>query len=250
MTKPGKRFFRLRLFGRIGDRKGGRKMNKNYCITHDSYENASCEFDIENLTPTYKLLIGIPGKSYAFSISKRLGLDTKILDRASSLIEKPATDIETLMKEIYDDRIAIEKIKEEHSKNLNQVELLRKSLEKEASSKLEKEEQKLEKVKNEARTILLNAKEEANEIINELTKLEKGNLKKANELRNSLNSKIKETSPNSGLDLSVLLKLNNQETIKPNKKSTMPCSIMVRNAVLPLRIICISKLERKRSFRL
>lgn len=193
---------------------------KNYCITHDSYENASCEFDIENLTPTYKLLIGIPGKSYAFSISKRLGLDTKILDRASSLIEKPATDIETLMKEIYDDRIAIEKIKEEHSKNLNQVELLRKSLEKEASSKLEKEEQKLEKVKNEARTILLNAKEEANEIINELTKLEKGNLKKANELRNSLNSKIKETSPNSILDLSVLLKLNNQETIKPNKKST------------------------------
>lgn len=193
---------------------------KNYCITHDSYENASCEFDIENLTPTYKLLIGIPGKSYAFSISKRLGLDTKILDRASSLIEKPATDIETLMKEIYDDRIAIEKIKEEHSKNLNQVELLRKSLEKEASSKLEKEEQKLEKVKNEARTILLNAKEEANEIINELTKLEKGNLKKANELKNSLNSKIKETSPNSSLDLSVLLKLNNQETIKPNKKST------------------------------
>ena len=193
---------------------------KNYCITHDSYENASCEFDIENLTPTYKLLIGIPGKSYAFSISKRLGLDTKILDRASSLIEKPATDIETLMKEIYDDRIAIEKIKEEHSKNLNQVELLRKSLEKEASSKLEKEEQKLEKVKNEARTILLNAKEEANEIINELTKLEKGDLKKANELRNSLNSKIKETSPNSSLDLSVLLKLNNQETIKPNKKST------------------------------
>lgn len=193
---------------------------KNYCITHDSYENASCEFDIENLTPTYKLLIGIPGKSYAFSISKRLGLDTKILDRASSLIEKPATDIETLMKEIYDDRIAIEKIKEEHSKNLNQVELLRKSLEKEASSKLEKEEQRLEKVKNEARTILLNAKEEANEIINELTKLEKGDLKKANELRNSLNSKIKETSPNSGLDLSVLLKLNNQETIKPNKKST------------------------------
>lgn len=193
---------------------------KNYCITHDSYENASCEFDIENLTPTYKLLIGIPGKSYAFSISKRLGLDTKILDRASSLIEKPATDIETLMKEIYDDRIAIEKIKEEHSKNLNQVELLRKSLEKEASSKLEKEEQKLEKVKNEARTILLNAKEEANEIINELTKLEKGNLKKANELRNSLNSKIKETAPNSSLDLSVLLKLNNQETIKPNKKST------------------------------
>lgn len=193
---------------------------KNYCITHDSYENASCEFDIENLTPTYKLLIGIPGKSYAFSISKRLGLDTKILDRASSLIEKTATDIETLMKEIYDDRIAIEKIKEEHSKNLNQVELLRKSLEKEASSKLEKEEQKLEKVKNEARTILLNAKEEANEIINELTKLEKGDLKKANELRNSLNSKIKETAPNSSLDLSVLLKLNNQETIKPNKKST------------------------------
>ena len=103
---------------------------KNYCITHDGFENASCEFDIEKLEPTYHLLIGIPGKSNAFAISKRLGLKQSILDRANNLMEKPDTDIETLMKEIYDDRISIENLKKEEEKNLNQVTLLRKSLEK------------------------------------------------------------------------------------------------------------------------
>ena len=78
---------------------------KNYCITHDGFENASCEFDVEKLEPTYHLLIGIPGKSNAFAISKRLGLNQSILDRANSLMDKPDTDVETLMKEIYDDRI-------------------------------------------------------------------------------------------------------------------------------------------------
>ena len=194
---------------------------KNYCITHDGFENASQEFNIERLEPTYKLLIGIPGKSNAFAISKRLGLPTDILDRANSLMNKPDTDIETLMKEIYDDRITIENLKKEEEKNLHQAELLRKNLENQVSDRLANEEKKIEKAKKEAREILLDAKQEANRIIKELNNIDNSNLKRANQLRDRLNSNLKETETNSRLDLSVLLKLNNQETSKPTNKSTV-----------------------------
>ena len=189
---------------------------KNYCITHDGFENASCEFDIEKLEPTYHLLIGIPGKSNAFAISKRLGLNQSILDRANNLMEKPDTDVETLMKEIYDNRISIENLKKEEEKNLNQVTLLRKSLEKQVSDRLAREEEKIEKAKKQAREILQDAKDEANKVIRELSGLSSKDLKKANELRNKLNEDLKKTESSKGLDLSVLLKLNNQETNKPS----------------------------------
>ena len=200
---------------------------KNYCITHDGFENASCEFDIGKLEPTYHLLIGIPGKSNAFAISKRLGLKQSILDRANNLMDKPDTDIETLMKEIYDDRISIENLKKEEEKNLNQVTLLRKSLEKQVSDRLAREEEKVEKAKKQAREILQDAKDEANRVIRELSGLGSKDLKKANQLRNKLNADLKGTESNQGLDLSVLLKLNNQETDKPNE----PKSINSKNSV-------------------
>ena len=194
---------------------------KNYCITHDGFENASCEFDIEKLEPTYHLLIGIPGKSNAFAISKRLGLKQSILDRANNLMEKPDTDVETLMKKIYDDRISIENLKKEEEKNLNQVTLLRKSLERQVSDRLAHEEEKVEKAKKQAREILQDAKYEANKVIRELSGLSSKDLKKANQLRNKLNADLKETESNQGLDLSVLLKLNNQETNKPSSKANV-----------------------------
>ncbi len=194
---------------------------KNYCITHDGFENASQEFNIEKLEPTYNLLIGIPGKSNAFSISKRLGLSKEILDRAASFMEKKDFDIETLMKEIYDDRISIENLKKEEEKNLHQIELLRKKLEQENSQKLINEEKKVQKAKKEAKDILLSAKEEANRIIKELNQLNNDDLKKANRLRNDLNNSLKDADyVSNSLDLSVLLKLNNQETIKPNNNTT------------------------------
>lgn len=207
---------------------------KNYCITHDGFENASCEFDIEKLEPTYHLLIGIPGKSNAFAISKRLGLPNEILDRATNLMNKPDVDLETLMKEIYDDRVTIQHLKEEEEKNLNQAQSLRKSLENEVSSKLANEEKKIEQARKEARNILLNAKEEANQIIKELSSLNSNDLKKANMLRSKLNDSLKETTPNNnGLDLSVLLKLNNQETIKPTNNSKVHINNTASKSVSP-----------------
>lgn len=189
---------------------------KNYALVTDGFENASSAFDIENLKPTYQLLIGIPGKSNAFAISKKLGLSEDILNRAQSLLKEDDISIEELLKNIYDDKIAIEKDKEEIEKNKNQIELLRKSLENEKSSQIELKQNQIEKAKLEAKNILLSAKDEANDTIKELNSLydnlkslenmdlenwsdseianfvknhfQKGSLKKANELRNNLNS--------------------------------------------------------------
>ena len=162
---------------------------KEYALITDGFENASFEFDIENLKPTYKLLVGIPGKSNAFAISKRLGLSEKILNVANSHLKDDKIPIEELLKSVYDSKLEIEKQKEETEKNLRQVELLRKSLEQKQDDVLEKRAQLLENAKLEARDILLSAKEEATEIIHELNN--SSDIKQANNLRNKLNDKLK-----------------------------------------------------------
>lgn len=162
---------------------------KKYALTHEGFENASSDFDIENLCPTYKLLIGIPGKSNAFAISKKLGLSEDILNRAKTFLKEDDISIENLLKSIYDDKLSIEKEKEKIEKNSNQIENLRKSLERD-NSKLNKEaENILSDAKIKAREILLDAKDEVNDIIKELNN-KKTDLKKANALRNKLNSSI------------------------------------------------------------
>jgi len=164
---------------------------KEFALVTNGFENASFEFDVENLKPTYRLLVGIPGKSNAFEISKRLGLSPTIIERASSFIEQDHASIEEVLKNIYEDKITIEKQKEEIQKNLNQVETLRKSLEQDNSYLIQKRQKMLEDAKFEARELLLSAKEEANEILQELTK-KQIDIRKANQLRNELNDKIKD----------------------------------------------------------
>lgn len=203
---------------------------KQYCLTHDSFENASCEFDIETLKPTYHLLLGIPGKSNAFAICNQLGVPKEIIDRASNLISKPDTDFETLMKQIYDNKKQVEEEKIEIEKNLNQVTLLRKSLEKDNNEKLQKEKAKIEEAKKEAQQILLDAKDDANRIINKLSKMNEAETHKANKLRDELNDKIKKNGGD-GLDLSVLLKLNEKDTssLSKSKKTSQNSKAYVRN---------------------
>ena len=196
---------------------------KNYCLTTEGFENASFEFDLENLKPTYKLLIGIPGKSNAFAISKKLGLEQTILDYASSLMKKEDVGIEELMKNIYDNKIAIEKEREKIEKNSNQIEALRKTLEKEKERQKEKQDTLIDAAKQEARQIILSAKEEANSVIKELNTLDKGDIATANNLRNKLNEDLKEvssTSSHSGLNLEALKELNNKFSLKNSSLSS------------------------------
>ena len=104
------------------------------------------------------------GKSNAFAICKRLGLQEDILNRASKLLTTDHINIEELLKSIYDNKLQIEKEKELIDKNLNQVELLRNSLESDLSNHKQKEKEILEKAKKEARQILLDAKAKATKI--------------------------------------------------------------------------------------
>ena len=169
---------------------------KKYALATSGFENASVEFDVSTLTPTYRLLVGIPGKSNAFEISKKLGLDEKIINNAKSHLSSKEIAFEDLLKSIYDDKALIEKEKEDITKELNQVTLLRKSLERDNQSLKSKEEELINNAKVKARNILLDAKEDANEIIKEMNSLAKENRLSNNadlsNLRNALNSKIKD----------------------------------------------------------
>ena len=166
---------------------------KNYALVTKGFKNASCDFDVANLKPTYKLLIGIPGKSNAFAISKKLGLKDEILKNAENNIDSSTVRVEDLLKSIYDNKLQIENEKSEIDKNLKQIQDLRKSIENE-KNKLDFDQSKLvEEAKIKARNIILSAKEEANEIIKELNKMIDNNnadLKEANILRNKLNNKL------------------------------------------------------------
>lgn len=189
---------------------------KEYALSNNGFENASFEFNIDTLSPTYKLLIGIPGKSNAFAISKKLGLDDTILQRAKSLIEENDVNIEDLLKGIYDNKLEIEKQKEETTKNLNQVELLRKKLETDYSDLEEKANTTIIKAKSEARDILLGACEDADRIIKEMNniskKKNKNSMQELYDLKSNLTNKIKDVTYGNSKDEHGNV---NKEDIKP-----------------------------------
>ena len=220
---------------------------KNYALVTDGFENASSEFDIENLKPTYKLLVGVPGKSNAFAITKRLGMPDSILTRAEELMNDEHISIEELIKNIYDDKVEIEKEKDKIKQNSNQIELLRKNFDNKNTQLSTKENDIIEKAKMQAREILLNAKKEANSIISSLNELynnaDAQALKNANSIRNKLNENIKNnnsstttnnlsepstTLENVTIGMTVLVKtLNQNGTVLtlPNKSNEVQVQI-------------------------
>lgn len=165
---------------------------KEYALVTKGVKNASVEFNLETLSPTYKLLIGVPGKSNAFEISKKLGLKQEIITYAKSMLNSDDVSIEELLKNIYDNKAKIEAEKQETEKYLEKIKTLKASLIQD-NSNLEK--QKIDLINNakiEARKILLNAKDEANEIIKNLNN--SSDIKTQNNLRNKLNNDINSIS--------------------------------------------------------
>lgn len=166
---------------------------KEYALLTDGVENASCEFDLETLSPTYRLLIGVPGKSNAFAISQKLGLKQEILEKAKKRINSDTAKTEDLLKEIYDSKALIESEKEKTLQYSNKIEKLKQKLENETTDLEEHKKEYLQKAKQEAREILLSAKQEANDIIKEMES-EKNSSKNLNTLRNKLTSKLHEVN--------------------------------------------------------
>ena len=162
---------------------------KQYSLVSEGFENASVEFDINTLSPTYRLLVGIPGKSNAFEISKKLGLKQEIIDKAKSLMSTNQINIEELLKNIYDNKSLIEKEKKQTSEYLEEITKLKQNLERDNSNLEIQEQEIINNAKIKARNILLEAKEEANDIIKQMKSL--SNTKDLEKARNTLNTKIK-----------------------------------------------------------
>jgi len=166
---------------------------KKYALTTDGFENASVEFDVNTLSPTYHLLIGVPGKSNAFEISRKLGLQDSIINCAKNNLTKNDIDFEELLKNIYDNKSKIENEKLEISKKLAEVSELKKSLVRDNSKIIEQEHEIINNAKIQARNILLDAKEEATEIISKMND-DANSSRNLNNLRNKLNKSIKDIS--------------------------------------------------------
>lgn len=141
---------------------------KVYALTREGVKNASMEFDIKSLSPTFKLLIGLPGKSNAFEISSRLGLDNYIIDYARDLISKENIEFEEVLQNIDRDRKAIEEEKLQSQKLNREIEDLKESLKRQKEETDKDREKIIHKSKEDARKILENAKFESQLILDEL----------------------------------------------------------------------------------
>ena len=145
---------------------------KNYALTKKGVENAAVEFDIETLSPTYKLLIGVPGKSNAFEISKKLGLSEFVINRAKEFINTENIELEDLLQNVEKNRIKAEEDRAEAEKLKTEIQMIR-DAEAEKLEKLTNQKEKMmERARSEAFSITRQAKEEVDEIIKRLRELE------------------------------------------------------------------------------
>ncbi|MBP3478416.1 MAG: Smr/MutS family protein, partial [Oscillospiraceae bacterium] len=180
---------------------------KLYAMRTQGVINASCEFDVETLQPTYKLLIGIPGKSNAFAISRKLGLSEDIIKEASDLVGKSDKDFEDVLSQLEQQRQQMESARVE-AERLRQETAKIKQQSEEYSSQLRKEREKaMEQARKEAQQIIEDARRAANAAADELKALRKqlqdsadasGVNQRQAELRRSLNeaeAKLKADQP-------------------------------------------------------
>lgn len=169
---------------------------KQYALSTEQVENASCEFDVESLQPTYRLLIGVPGKSNAFAISSKLGLSDEIIEKAKSLVDEDAksfedivTGLETTRKELEKERATAAALREE-------VEKQKKKLE-EKNERIDKAKDRiLRRANEEASEILQKAKDMADDSIRKYNKWMDGGSGTVNEMerqRSALREQLKKT---------------------------------------------------------
>ena len=144
---------------------------KVYALQTEGVENACCEFDLETLRPTYRLLIGIPGKSNAFAISRKLGLPQYIIDEAKKHIEAEDESFEDLIQKLNDDRVQAEKSRRETESYQKEIDELRQRIRKKESRLDESREKILREARNEAARILKEAKDTADSTIRSLNRL-------------------------------------------------------------------------------
>lgn len=149
---------------------------KQFAMTHEGFENASVEFDIKTLSPTYKLLMGIPGSSNAFEISKKLGMPEEILDQAKLAMNETSLELEGLLQELDEKRKARDDMAIELKKTLKEAQGLRERYEEKLRQISEQRERILQSAKQEARDLLKKTEEDTKSIMKELRTMASGNV--------------------------------------------------------------------------
>lgn len=194
---------------------------KVYALSTPQVENACCEFDVESLSPTYRLLIGVPGKSNAFAISSRLGLSDELIEAAKGHITQEKESFEDLLADLESNRLALEKEKEEIAAYKERIRTHQEQL-KNKQDKIEQSKERILREANEkAREILKDAKDVADETIRTFQKASQGSsMSDLEKSRDKVRNKLKNTSDK--------LSLKNQE---PSHKPLNPGQLQLGDSV-------------------
>ncbi|MBO4953027.1 MAG: endonuclease MutS2 [Lachnospiraceae bacterium] len=235
---------------------------KTYALSTDGVENASCEFDVATLRPTYRLTIGIPGKSNAFAIASKLGLPEYIITSAKEQIDSDAVDMETLLSDLEASRRSMEEDEKAIEAYKQEIESLKESLKKKEENLDTKKAEILKNAREEARDIIEEAKETADQTIRDYNKWRsnpsKADMRTMEEKRSSLRNKIKDyekagasetkkqTSNHKASDFHIgdtvqVLSMGTRGTITnlPNNKGIAGVQMGIMSAMLPISDLLI-----------
>lgn len=146
---------------------------KSYALDTDGVENACCEFDVATLRPTYKLLIGMPGRSNAFAISERLGISAEVVDRAKELVSKENTKFESVVQKLEDSRNELDRKIAEAEEMKAQIAAEKAKMQADAETARQKQQKELENARLQAENIITKARAQVYGVLDELEAIRK-----------------------------------------------------------------------------